>query len=72
MDRIAPPMKDKPVVSCLSPSAYARRHGRLRGRRKRFKRGKRRNPYPPPKKPLRDGGYGPHRQLQAYFRTHRY
>ena len=38
MDRIAPPMKDKPVS--LSPSPDARCHGRLRGRRKRFKCGK--------------------------------
>ena len=43
MDRIAPPMKDKPVVFPLAQ--YARRHGRLRGRRKRFKCGKRWNPY---------------------------
>ena len=38
MDRIAPPMKDKPVVFPLPK--MQRRHGRLRGRRKRFKCGK--------------------------------
>ena len=43
MDRIAPPMKDKPVIFPLP--RMRERHGRLRGRRKRFKCGKRWNPY---------------------------
>ena len=51
MDRIAPPMKDKP---CLPPAPDARRYGRLRSRRKRFKRSKRRNHYTH----RRDKGYG--------------
>ena len=39
MDRIAPPMKDKPVVFPLTQDAG--RYGRLRSRRKRFKCSKR-------------------------------
>ena len=43
MDRIAPPMKDKPVA--LHPTQDAGRHGRLTSRRKRFKCSKRWKPH---------------------------